>query len=66
MDRTQRLQQQDDNSDSFSSSSSYSFIQPIDDSDGYISDKDYVDHLILFSLSALIYLLYLLIFVYYY
>ena len=49
MDRAQRLQQQDDDGDSsssssFSSSSSSSSSQPIDDSDGYISDEDYVDH----------------------
>ena len=44
MDRTQRLQQQDDDGDSSSLSSSSSSSQPIDDSDGYISDEDYVGH----------------------
>eukprot|EP00751_Fragilariopsis_kerguelensis_P012254 CAMPEP_0170770444 /NCGR_PEP_ID=MMETSP0733-20121128/7512_1 /TAXON_ID=186038 /ORGANISM="Fragilariopsis kerguelensis, Strain L26-C5" /LENGTH=58 /DNA_ID=CAMNT_0011112103 /DNA_START=130 /DNA_END=306 /DNA_ORIENTATION=- len=48
MDRTQRLQQQDDDDDSssssFSSFTSSSSSQPIADSDGYISDEDYVDH----------------------
>ena len=47
MNLTQRLQQQlddDRDSSSFSSSSSSSSSQPIDDSDGYILDKDYVYH----------------------
>ena len=45
MHRTQRLQQYDDDGDSSSSSSSSSSsTQPIDDSDGYILDEDYVDH----------------------
>jgi len=45
MDRTQCLQQQDDDGDSSSlPSSSSSSSQPIDDSDGYILDEDYVDH----------------------
>merc|ERR1719491_1705271 len=57
MDRTQRLQQHNDDGDSSCSSSSSSSCsscsscsssssssQPIDDSDGYISDEDYVDH----------------------
>ena len=43
MDRTQRLQEHDDGGDSSSSSSS-SFSQPIDDSDGYVSDENFVDH----------------------
>lgn len=46
MDRTQRIQQRiDDDSDSSSSLSYCSpSSQPIDDPDGYISDKDYADH----------------------
>ena len=46
MNWTQRIQQGiDDDSDSSSSlSSSSSSSQPIDDPDGYSSDKDYVDH----------------------
>ena len=41
MDRTERLHQLDDDGDSSSSSTS---SQPVDDSDGYILDDDYVDH----------------------
>ena len=45
MDRTHRLQQQlDDDGESSSSSSSSSSSQPIDNSDGYILDENYVDH----------------------
>jgi len=47
MNWTQRQQQQqqlDDDGDSFSSPSSSFSSQPIDDSDGYFSDEDYVDY----------------------